>query len=197
MGNNLNVIMYVGCRVGLLSPKSMALIYKQYCQAIFKFGMECIYIDEKTLGEFNVRQNILLKTAVGIDSRCRTKPLLHCLKVEQINQVYHKHKVFGIKQFLNNKLSGEVYDWLKWNYSDQAATRRSFFNQIKILETKFSVELRFDMLGSVKKCIDSKFLCNDLELTDKITEILGYFDSGRGFLMSWHLRHHLRVFDVN
>ena len=84
----------VGCKVGLLSPKSMAFIYKQYCQAICKFGMECIYIDEKTLGEFNVRQNMLLKTAVGIDSRCRTKPLLHCLKVEQINQVYHKHKVF-------------------------------------------------------------------------------------------------------
>ena len=56
------------------------------------------------------------------------------------------------------------------------------------------MELRFDMLGSVKKCIDSKFLCNDLELTDKITEILGYFDSGCGFWMSWH---HLRVFDVN
>ena len=102
----------VGCTAGMLPPKTLAFIYRQFCQSICLYGMECLYLDDRFLGGLNVRQNLLLKHSVGLDSRCRTKPLMQCLNVDQIAQLYHKHKLFGIKQFLNNHLSGSVFRWL-------------------------------------------------------------------------------------
>ena len=67
--------------------------------------MERLYNDDKTPGVLNVRQNVLLKHALGLNSRCRTKPLLHRLNVDQIGQIYQKHKLFGIKHLLSNDLS--------------------------------------------------------------------------------------------
>jgi hypothetical protein len=83
----------IGCVRGMLPPKTMAFIYRQYCQSICRYGLESIYVDKKTLETINVRQSNLLKYAVGIGSRSRTTSLLQCLGVEQFAQLYHKHKV--------------------------------------------------------------------------------------------------------
>ena len=34
----------LGCRFGMLIPKSIGFIYKVFCQSIFKFGLECLKI---------------------------------------------------------------------------------------------------------------------------------------------------------
>jgi hypothetical protein len=77
----------LGCRSGLLDPKSIGFIYKQYCQSICKYGLECLTLNEKFLNELNIRQNILLKGAIGLSFRCKSKPLLQCLDIEQIPRI--------------------------------------------------------------------------------------------------------------
>ena len=57
-------------------------------------------IDDKSFGVLNVRQNILIKYVLGLDSRRRTKSLLHCLDVDKIGQLYHNHKLVGITSYL-------------------------------------------------------------------------------------------------
>ena len=162
----------IGCSVGMLPPKSLAFIYKTYCQSICKYGMECLYIDDKSLGVLNVRQNILIKYALGLDSRCRTKPLLHCLGVDQIGQLYHKHKLIGIKQVLKNELSANVFEWLKSSYTGpNKPSKRSFFFQIDKLNSFTGKEISSSFI-IVKSLIDSNFSCYDGDLVDVVAHHL-------------------------
>ena len=106
----------------------------QFCQSICRYGFENLFIDNKTLGHLNVRQSTLIKHAVGVGARARTKPLLQVLGIEQITQIYQKHKIYGIRQFLANALTRTVLNELKQRYSQQTPAKRSFFHQLKTLE---------------------------------------------------------------
>ena len=64
------------------------------------------------LNQLNVRQNFLLKTILGIRNHARFKPLLHELKVDQISQLYFKHKIFGFKQICLNDFSYSIFTYL-------------------------------------------------------------------------------------
>ena len=77
----------ISCKAGMLPPITLAFIYRQFCQSI------CLYLDVRFLGGLNFRQNLLLKHSVDLNSRCRTKPLMQCLDVDQIAQLHHKHKL--------------------------------------------------------------------------------------------------------
>ncbi len=37
----------LGCKPRQLSPHSIAFVYKQYCQSIFRYGLECLYLTDK------------------------------------------------------------------------------------------------------------------------------------------------------
>jgi hypothetical protein len=92
-----------GCRTGMLDPKIMVFVYKQYCQSICRYGFENLFFDNKTHGNLNVRQSTLIKHALGVGARARTKTLLQVLGIGQITQIYQKHKIcLCIKQFLTN-----------------------------------------------------------------------------------------------
>ena len=43
------------------SPDLVAFLYKQFCQSIFRYHLDIVIIGEKKLGEFDIRQNFLLK----------------------------------------------------------------------------------------------------------------------------------------
>lgn len=48
----------LGLKPNALTPETISFIYKQYCQSIFKFGSENLFISKPLLGLLNVRQNI-------------------------------------------------------------------------------------------------------------------------------------------
>lgn len=186
----------LGCRSGMLDPKSISFIYRVFCQSICKFGLECLTVDEKFLGGINVRQNILIKGALGLNYRCKTKPLLQCLNIEQIGQFYHKHKIFGIRQFLNNNLSCEVFLWLRGFYEkNDKVSSRSFFSQLRKLESLFNFKVQIDNLGAARQMIDSNFVSNDLELTNEVDYLLSRFNSDWYYGVIRRLNVCLSVFD--
>ena len=83
----------LGCKSYALNPRMIACLFKQFCQSIFKFGLENLYLSKQTLKNLNIRQNILTNIQY-----CKTKPLFQCLKVESVFQIYSKHKLFFYKQ---------------------------------------------------------------------------------------------------
>ena len=54
----------LGCKSGLLNPYTIGYIYKQYCQSVFKYGLELCFISNKNQKELNKRQNILIRRAI-------------------------------------------------------------------------------------------------------------------------------------
>ena len=63
-----------------LNPKKIAFIYKTYCQSILKYGLEFINLKNEELMKLNIRQNILIKRAIGLSKYAKTTPLFKCLK---------------------------------------------------------------------------------------------------------------------
>lgn len=89
----------LGCHPNALNPTSIGFIFKQYCQSILKFGMENLYMKPSSIKLLNTRQNILLKNVIVIKYFARMSPLLTAIKVDQIRQIYIKHKFFKMSQF--------------------------------------------------------------------------------------------------
>ncbi|RNA20732.1 hypothetical protein BpHYR1_027271 [Brachionus plicatilis] len=56
----------VGCKPKLMKPETIAFIYKQFSQSIFRYHLDNIFINEKSLKEFDIRQNILIKRFIGL-----------------------------------------------------------------------------------------------------------------------------------
>jgi hypothetical protein len=106
----------LGCKSGTLHPRAIAFIYKQYCQSIIKFGLENLHLDTSFLNLLNVRQNILIKNVLGINYNSRSKVLMNELKIENLVQLYEKHKIFGIKQFTKNNMSRDILIYLNDYY---------------------------------------------------------------------------------
>ncbi|RMZ94773.1 hypothetical protein BpHYR1_051996, partial [Brachionus plicatilis] len=55
-----------GCKPNGLSPKTISFIYKQFCQSIFRYGLEFYYLNNKMIDSLNIRQNILIKRSIGL-----------------------------------------------------------------------------------------------------------------------------------
>ena len=80
----LYFLRFLGCKRNALDPKSIAFIYKQFCQSILHFGLEFCFIKSPLLRQLNTRQNILLKNVLGVKYFARIKSLLNELKIEAI-----------------------------------------------------------------------------------------------------------------
>ena len=167
----------IGCVRRMLPPKTMAFIYRQYCQSICRYGLESIYVDKKTLETINVRQSNLLKYAVGIGSRSRTTSLLQCLGVEQFAQLYHKHKVFGLRQFCSNDLTRGVLDHLTKFYESREPVKRSYFHQLRQLESQIGCKVQDKTIKQLIESIDASYASKDLQELKKVDNILNKFNT--------------------
>ena len=184
----------IGCRTGMLDPKVMAFVYKQFCQSICRYGFENLFIDNKTLGHLNVRQSTLIKHAVGVGTRARTKPLLQVLGIEQVTQIYQKHKIYGIRQFLTNALTRTVFNDLKQRYSQLTPAKRSFFHQLKTLETDIDSTVLDHPLKHTFQKIDNLYVSNDNELNNRISILLSKLRYGSNFEVRKELQTCLKAF---
>ena len=95
---------------------------------------------------------VSFKHSFYLNSSALNTPLLQCLEVEQIPQLYLKHKIFGYEQFLNNDLSHSVFVWLDEYFCEsKIQSNRSFFHQIKKLSSKYGIEDILSTLSLLRK----------------------------------------------
>ena len=122
----------------------------------------------------------------------RFKPLLHELKVDQISQLYFKHKIFSFKQICLNDFSYSIFTYVKKFYNNKLnPPKESFFAQFKEVgrvtgETFVSIETSIEL-------INSKFQCNDLELGDCIKTTLDNYNCEYSYLCTFLLNSILYI----
>ena len=92
----------------------------------------------------------------------RCKPSLNELKIEQISQLYFKHKVFGLKQFRMNVFSSKVLDYLYIYYKCCSPPKESFIAQFYDVEK--AVGEPFLCYTKSIELLDSQFQNNYIEL---------------------------------
>ena len=172
-----------GCKPNALGPYTIAYIYKQYCQSIFKYGLELIEMSKNLLNEYNVRQNILIKRSIGLSKYVKTKPLFNCLHIESIQQLYYKHKVFFIKQIYKNELTFNTFNYLLEYYKNTKINcKNSFIKQIFDLNILINVENCLDNLCDTIKKIESMFVVENKGLLDSIQFVIDCFSNNRNYI---------------
>lgn len=166
----------LGCRPYGLNPKTIAFIYKQYCQSIFKYGLEFGHLTKKALEDFNIRQNILIKRSIGLNKYSRTTPLFKCLKIESIQQLYEKHKIFMFEQVKSNMVTNEVFKKLKCLCASGVLTLKeeSIIGQLDEISKQIGYECTTNVNMSIKS-IENIKECLNLGLLDSINFILDNF----------------------
>jgi hypothetical protein len=171
----------LGCKPRHLSPLSIAFVYKQYCQSIIRYGMDCLFLPAKKLDEYNTRQSILLKQAIGLSKYARTTPLLNALNVEKVSEIYMKHKYYFYKQLMNNSLTRAVYLNLDSFYFEKKACKHSFLNQLLNVDTQVGFKCSVEAGKAYLKEIVNKFKDSDQQgLVDSVSFQLVELDRNRG-----------------
>ena len=183
---------FLGCRRNALDPNTIAFIFKQFCQSTLNFGLEFCFIKNSILKCLNTRQNILIKNVLGIKYFARIKPLLNELKIETIEQLYYKHKIFGARQLLKNSFTNKIFSYINRFYKNvEHKENHSFISQLQELQefTSYSLEDHNVALS----LIDNRFQCNDLFLRESIRNILNDFNIKYSFLFTDSLNDLLKI----
>jgi hypothetical protein len=103
----------LGIKPKLVSPQTVAFVFKQYCQSTSRYYLDNLKIPCKKIDD---RQSTLLKNAIGLNKYARTTPLLKCLKVESVKQLYQKRKVLFITQIERNQVFNYIFTYLGKKY---------------------------------------------------------------------------------
>ncbi len=158
----------LGCKPRHLDPVVIGFIYKQFCQSIFRYGLECLYLTATKLHEFDIRQNILIKQSIGLSKYALSTPLLNALKIEKISEIYHKHKVYFFRQIMLNNLTKDVYETLKTVYTDKKVPPTSFMKQLLIVNLQVGYSVSLETYKFFLIDFSEKFKCKNNGLCDSI-----------------------------
>jgi hypothetical protein len=160
----------LGCKPLHLNPFSVGYIYKQYCQSQFKYGLENTFISQSCLHALEIRQNILVKQAIGLGKYCRTKALFASLRIESISQMYQKHKIFFLKQINQNSLVNRLFEYLRTYYEENNITipKSSYIRQIKNIESMTQIPCSAKDARLILQAIDTKLACSNRGLIDTL-----------------------------
>jgi hypothetical protein len=134
----------IGFKPKLVCPQTVAFVFKQYCQSSFRYCLDNVKIPYKKINELDVRQNTLLKNAIGLSKFVRTTPLFRCLRVETIKQLYQKRKVSFISQIKQNEVCKYVYTFLRNKYTKDMQFKKnnkSFIKQIFQIENELRIDI--------------------------------------------------------
>jgi hypothetical protein len=175
----------LGCKPRHLSPHSIAFVYKQYCQSIFRYGLECLYLTDKKINEYNTRQNNMLKQAIGLSKFAVSTPLLNVLKVEKITEVYLKQKIYFFKQVMLNNLTKNVFESLHEYYSMRVTPRESFCKQLELVNRQINFTTSLVCYKESLKALNNIFKCKNLELCDGVSRLLYEMDSNKTDEVLW------------
>jgi len=167
----------LGCKPRHLNPISIGFIYKQYCQSILRYGLECLYLPEYKLHEYNVKQNVMLKQAIGLSKYTLSTPLLNVLRVEKIEEIYIKHKLYFFKQIMSNMLTRDVFLFLKEFYPRNKAPQESYNRQIELVDRRIGFAVTLETCNLALSIISKKFSCRNLGLIDSIYFFFSMMDS--------------------
>ena len=133
----------------------------------------------------NKRQSIL-----GIKYFSKSSSLLNELGIEQFEHIYHKHKIYGLKQFSQNETTSSLLDYLEIYYRrNTKPPKLSFLYQIDRVKEL----IESDTFERALTKLDKLFSCNNLLLRQNIAVLLNNFDTNNSFRFISDMNKLLRV----
>ena len=178
----------LGCKPNALNPKTISFIYKQFCQSIFRNGLDMISISNTQINKLNIRQNILIKRSIGISKYSKTTPLFQCLKIESVLQIYSKHKVFFFKQIIKNEITSTIFNYLNKFYDNtNKAPKNSFICQVRTLNNILKTENWLSNPNETIVKLNNFFEFKNIGLIDSINFIINLYFNLDNFLMKEEL----------
>jgi len=119
--------------------------------SIFRHGLDMLQISATQLKSLEIRQNILIKRSIGVFKFCKTTELNQCLKLDSINTIYLKHKIYYFRQILCNELNNNIFKYLRIFYNEKVKAHvHSFINQLEIVNKKTKMN---DCIADTKNTI--------------------------------------------
>lgn len=97
----------IGCKSKSACFSVTSFLYKQFCQSIFRYNLDFVYLTEKRLKELEKPKKF-----------ARIRPLLETLYSEMAEQLCIKHKIFFLKQLRNSSVCWNILTFLRGNYKE-------------------------------------------------------------------------------
>ncbi|CAF1095476.1 unnamed protein product [Brachionus calyciflorus] len=99
----------LGCKPKMMSPNLVSFLYKTYCQSIFQYVLDNIYMSETKLKEFDTRQNLLIKQVICLNKYSKMKELRNTC---QINGPVFDDKIIEekIREILSKETKKDIND---------------------------------------------------------------------------------------
>ena len=167
----------VGTHAGMINPKCLCFIYRQYCQSICTYGLEILSISKPLLKQIEVRQNILIKTSLGLSKYFKSTPLFKAIGIPRITELYFLFKVYFLKQIRSNGLADRVFKELLKTGLRHRKLGSSYFGQIADVSGFLGTDCLIMQESLACDLIKARFSCLDNVLVDQINNIFNNWDT--------------------
>ena len=123
----------------------------------------------------------------------RTKPIFNILKIEQICQIYFKHKIFFIKPIYSNSLTKNIFETLITYYKDRVPPVGSYLHQLNVVRQMVDYEPELANLKVSILKIDTQYKCHDEDLLNSLNSIITNFNFTNFLETSKNLNDALKI----
>jgi hypothetical protein len=127
----------------------------------------------------------MIKQAIGLSRFALSTPLLNVLKVEKIEEVYMKQKLYFFKQIMSNKLSRDVFIFLKEFYPRNKAPKESFNRQLELVNRRIGFAISLETCKKALNDISEIFSCKNSGLCESISFLFSKMDRDKGDEDTW------------
>jgi len=102
---------------------------------------------------------MMLKQAIGLSKYALSTPLLNALRVEKIDEIYLKQKLYFFKQIMSNKLSKDVFLFLKKFYPRNEAPHESYNKQLELVNRRIGFAVSLETCKQALNDISNMYSC--------------------------------------
>jgi len=136
------------------------------------------------LKKLEIRQNILIKQAIGLSRYCKTSPLNQALNLDSITSIYLKHKLFFLRQIKEIKITNDVFNYLSAAYNNLSIHVQCFNNQLNVVNKRLAIDNCSANIENSINLINSLSYKNSIGLVESIKFLINFYSASKqSFIM--------------
>lgn len=122
-----------------LNPYSKAHILNSYCLPKATYGLGLANLNTTTLKKLNTRQNLLMRSMVGLHKQSKISELNSILRIFKFETLYDKYKCSTIELLKRHPITTSILNNLTANNNIETAHKKSIIHDITSISNKYNV----------------------------------------------------------